>query len=90
MKDLIGNDLAVGDKVQVQLVAANIIGFIAQIEEASVLRINKGGKPGHIIVTCTVAIPEEPGMGAIAQVVKVYDAAKTAQQLAEKAVGMAN
>lgn len=86
MKDLIANELAVGDKVQVHLQAANIVGFISAVNETSVLRVNKNQTPGHIIVTCSVAIPVEPGTEVIPQVVKVYDAARDAQNQADKAM----
>jgi hypothetical protein len=87
MQDLIGNELAVGDKVHVQLVAPNIIGFIAAVEEPSALELRAKKKPGHLLVTCTIAIPADAEQGTVVpHVVKVYDAQKTAQSMADKAM----
>ena len=82
MKDRIGNKLAVGDKVLVQLPESAIIGFVANVQETGmVARVRGGGAdtaPGHVLVTCVVQLPVDTLMDAVAQVVKVYDASKSA------------
>jgi hypothetical protein len=83
MKDRIGNKLAVGDKVAVQLPESAIFGFIADVKETGlVTRVRGGGAdtaPGHVIVTCAISLPVDTLMDAIAQVVKVYDVDATAK-----------
>jgi hypothetical protein len=78
MKDRIGNKLAVGDKVAVQLPESAIFGFIADLKETGlVARVRGGGAdtaPGHVIVTCALSLPVDAIMDAVPQVVKVYDA----------------
>jgi hypothetical protein len=91
MKDLIGNELAVGDKVQVHLPAANIIGFIAEVKQTALVARLRGShavdhQPGHVLVQCLVAIPVEPESDAVAQLVKVYDVAKAASQTSQAGV----
>jgi hypothetical protein len=83
MKDRIGNKLAVGDKVLVQLPESAIIGFVANVHDTGlVARVRGGGAdtaPGHVLVTCVVQLPVDALMDAVAQVVKVYDAAKPSE-----------
>jgi len=80
MKDRIGNKLAAGDKVMVELPTSSIIGFVASLQEAGLVAIRgKSGaetKPGHVMVSCVFPLPVDPQYDAVAQLVKVYDAAK--------------
>ena len=81
MKDRIGNELAVGDKVLVALPESNIFGFISQMEDASLIvsRGSRGGTeqhPGRVLVSCVIAIPVENVQHMAAGIVKVYDADK--------------
>ena len=69
MKDRIGNQLAVGDKVAVALPEAQIFGFVAQMEAAGVI----SKQPGQILVSCVIALMVDPAYDAVAQLVKVYD-----------------
>lgn len=76
MKDRIGNVLSPGDRVCVALPEAQIFGFVAQIEEGSVLAPVRGGHgleraPGRVLVSCVIALPVT--LDAVAQLVKVYD-----------------
>jgi hypothetical protein len=77
MKDRIGNKLATGDKVLVQLPESAIMGFIAEVKETGlVARVRGGGAdtaPGHVLVSCVIALPADTLMDAVAQCVKVYD-----------------
>jgi hypothetical protein len=83
MKDRIGNKLALGDKVAVQLPESAIFGFIAELKETGmVARVRGGGAdvaPGHVLVSCVIALPVDQRMDAVAQVVKVYNADAEAQ-----------
>lgn len=74
VKDLIGNVLTVGDKVHVQLVNPHIFGFIGEIVEPS--HLVRVSKPGHILVSCVIAIPVEVDLEGVPQIVRVYDANK--------------
>ena len=82
MKDRIGNDLKVGDKVLVALPEASIFGFVAQVEGGGLVtgvRGVKGGMqevPGRILVSCVIALPVRPGGGQVGELVRVYDADK--------------
>lgn len=78
MKDRIGNPLAVGDKVVLQLPDPMVFGYIAKVEDPSYLvRVTK---PGHILVTAVIALPGVQGAeDTILQVAKVYDPDKAAQ-----------
>lgn len=79
VRDLIGNILGNGDKVHVQLVNPNIFGFIAEIREPSLVSVNRGMEPGHLLISCVIAVPIDPALnGAVPQLAKVYDAAKAA------------
>jgi hypothetical protein len=83
MKDRIGNKLAVGDKVLVQLPEATIFGFVAEVKETGmVARVRGGGAdtaPGHVLVSCVVMLPVDAIMDAVPQVAKVYDAQKQSE-----------
>jgi hypothetical protein len=83
MKDRIGNRLAVGDRVLVQLPEAAVIGFVANMQETGmVARVRGGGAdtaPGHVLVTCVLQLPVDQLMDAVAQVVKVYDPQKPSE-----------
>lgn len=83
MKDRIGNKLAVGDKVMVQLPESAVIGFVANMQETGMLaRVRGGGAdtaPGHVLVTCVLQLPVDTLMDAVAQVIKVYDANKASE-----------
>jgi hypothetical protein len=87
MKDLIGNTLAVGDKVQVYLPQPHIFGFVAELSEASKLAVRGMAKPGHVLVSCVVALPVDSVSNAVAQVVKVHDSSKAASDPSEGGVG---
>jgi hypothetical protein len=80
MKDRIGNTLAMGDKVMVELPTSSIIGFVADLQEPGLVAVRRGSAanmtPGRVLVSCVVALPVDGEFGAVAQVVKVYDAAK--------------
>jgi hypothetical protein len=77
-KDLIGNVLHVGDKVHVQLVNPQIFGFIAEVVEPPMIaRSNRAElRPGHVLVSCVIAIPIDPTLEGIPQIARVYDSAK--------------
>lgn len=88
MKDRLGNELAVGQKVVVALPEAQIFGFVAQIEDGGLITgLKRGGveaKPGRILVSCVIALPVDVQYGAVAQLVRVYDPDKhdeTAERL---------
>jgi len=78
VKDLIGNVLAIGDKVHIQLVNPQIFGFVAEIKEPPMVsRLNKAElQPGHILISCVIAVPIDPTLGGVPQLAKVYDSAK--------------
>jgi hypothetical protein len=95
MKDRIGNVLAAGDKVLVELPVSSIIGFVADLQEPGLVAVRPGtagsrmgslagmpvnSTPGRVLVSCVVALPVDGEFGAVAQLVKVYDAAKEATQ----------
>jgi hypothetical protein len=84
MKDRIGNKLAAGDRVLVSLPESAIMGFVAEVKETGlVARVRGGGAdtaPGHVLVSCVIALPVDSLMDAVAQVVKVYDPAKASEQ----------
>lgn len=83
MKDRIGNKLAAGDRVLVSLPESAIMGFVAEVKETGlVARVRGGGDtaPGHVLVSCVIALPVDSLMDAVAQVVKVYDPAKASEQ----------
>jgi hypothetical protein len=79
MKDRLGNELAVGQKVLVHLPEASIFGFVAQVEGGGLItgvRGIKGGvqqQPGRILVSCVIALPVHPEQGQVAELVRVYD-----------------
>jgi hypothetical protein len=81
VKDRIGNELTVGDKVVVSLPESMTFGFIAEIKPMSGLANLRGNQasvqPGHILVSCVLALPCDPAHDAVTQVAKVYDASKT-------------
>lgn len=83
MKDRIGNKLAVGDRVLVALPESAIMGFVAEVKETGlVARVRGGGAdtaPGHVMVSCVIALPVDSLMDAVAQVVKVYDPLKASE-----------
>ena len=81
MKDRIGNELAKGDKLVVQLPEAQIFGFVADISEAGRITGVRdiGGVrqiPGRVLVSCVLALPVDPETGMVPQCVKVYDVDK--------------
>jgi hypothetical protein len=84
VKDRIGNVLAAGDKVMVELPVSSIIGFIADLAEPGLVAVRRGTAanmtPGRVLVSCVVALPVDGEFGAVAQLVKVYDAAKEGTQ----------
>ena len=83
MKDRIGNKLVVGDRVLVSLPESAIMGFVAELKETGlVARVRGGGAdtaPGHVMVSCVIALPVDSLMDAVAQVVKVYDPLKASE-----------
>jgi hypothetical protein len=78
MKDRIGNTLTLRDKVLVELPTSSIVGFISDLKECGLVAIHRGqeavGTPGHVLVSCVIAIPINPSDNAAAALVKVYDA----------------
>lgn len=80
MKDRIGNKLAPGDRVLVSLPESAIMGYVAEVKETGlVARVRGGGAdtaPGHVLVSCVIALPVDSLMDAVAQVVKVCDPSK--------------
>ena len=83
MKDRIGNTLAVGDRVLVSLPESAILGYVAEVKETGLLaRVRGGGAdtaPGHVMVSCVIALPVESLMDAVPQVMKVCDPAKPSE-----------
>ena len=80
MKDRIGNELVVGDKVVLQLPeAAMLFGFVAEVKPMSLIAKAPGSpngvQPGHILVSCVIPFPCDAQHGMVAQVAKVYDPA---------------
>lgn len=77
MRDRIGNALKLGDKVVVALPEAQIFGFVAQLEEGGLITgLKRGGvekRVGRILVSCVIALPVDPEVDAVAQLVRVYD-----------------
>ena len=77
MKDRIGNELKVGQKVVVALPEAQIFGFVAQVESGGIITgLKRGGveqRPGRILVSCVIALPVDPQNEVIPQLVRVYD-----------------
>lgn len=77
MRDRIGNELKVGQKVVVSLPEAQIFGFVAQVEGGGIITgLKRGGveqRPGRILVSCVIALPVDPTNEVIPQLVRVYD-----------------
>lgn len=77
MRDRIGNELKVGQKVVVQLPEAQIFGFVAQVEAGGIITgLKRGGEErrlGRILVSCVIALPVDPQNEVIPQLVRVYD-----------------
>jgi hypothetical protein len=80
-KDRIGNKLAKGDKLAIQLPEAQIFGFVAEVAEGTLISgLKRGGverTPGRVLISCVLALPIDPETGMVAQIVKVYDADAT-------------
>ena len=74
VRDRIGNKLAVGQKVVVSLPETQIFGFVAQVEEGSLITgLKRGGvqkRTGRILVSRVIALPIDP-VEAVAQLVRV-------------------
>jgi hypothetical protein len=90
VKDLIGNVLAKGDKVHLQLVNPQLFGFIAEIKEPPIvaLRGRAATEPGHILVSCVIAVPIDPTLDGVPQLAKVYDSMRVSER--EEAVSQPN
>jgi hypothetical protein len=84
VKDRIGNKLAMGQKVVVALPEAQIFGYVAQLEEGGLITgLKRGGaekRLGRILVSCVIALPVDPEMDSVAQLVRVYDPQKPDEQ----------
>jgi hypothetical protein len=84
MNDRIGNKLAVGDRVLVNLPDATVIGFISEAKETSVLAQVRGNgvtaAPGRVLVACVLAFPVDSDANAVGNVVKVHDPTQDASQ----------
>jgi hypothetical protein len=84
MKDRIGNVLANGDKVLVELPTSSIVGFIADLAEPGLVAVRRGTAanmtPGRVLVSCVIALPVDGELGAVGQLVKVHDASKEGTQ----------
>lgn len=78
MKDRIGNVLAKGDRVVLQLPDPMVFGYVAEVQESNhLMRVTR---PGHILVTCVIALPAAEGTeDTVLQVAKVYDPAKASE-----------
>jgi hypothetical protein len=87
MKDCIGNELAKGKRVMVQLPQANVFGYVSMIEESSLVSLRER-KQGRIIVNCVLALPADDVMNMVSQCVVVEDpeAARIAHEMASAAV----
>lgn len=81
MKDRIGNKLALGDRVLVDLPSANITGFIGELKECGLVALRRGtaagASPGHILVSVVFSLPVDCDADAVPQVIKVYDPDKS-------------
>lgn len=76
VKDRIGNVLGKGDRLCIALPEAQIFGFVAEIKDQGVIRGVRNAAemmPGHVLVSCVVALPVDPNSGQIPQCVKVHD-----------------
>jgi len=77
VKDRLGNMLGKGDRLCIALPEAQIFGFVAEVKEQGVIRGVRGASaemtPGHVLVSCVIALPVDPNSGQIPQCVKVYD-----------------
>ena len=78
VKDRIGNVLAKGDKVVLQLPDPMVFAYIVDVSEPSYLvRVTR---PGHVIVSAVIALPAMEGHeDTIMQVAKVYDPQKASE-----------
>jgi hypothetical protein len=78
VKDRIGNTLAKGDKVVLQLPDPMVFGYVAEVQEPNhLVRVTR---PGHILVTAVIALPAAGGTeDTILQVAKVVDPDKASE-----------
>jgi len=79
VKDRLGNVMGKGDRLCIALPEAQIFGFVAEVKEQGVIRGVRGAAetmPGHVLVSCVIALPVDPNSGQIPQCVKVYDPEK--------------
>ena len=78
MKDRIGNVLAKGDRVVLQLPDPMVFAYVAEVSDPSYLvRVTR---PGHILVSAVIALPAVEGTeDTILQVAKVYDPNKASE-----------
>jgi hypothetical protein len=85
MKDRIGNGMSIGDRVLVALPEAQIFGFVAELEEGSLVAPSHGGRgglqrvPGRVLVSCVVALPVDAESGMVPHIVRVVDPDKTTE-----------
>lgn len=85
MKDRIGNELAKGKRVLVQLPESSVFGYIAELEESSMVALRER-KPGRVIVNVVLALPADDVFNQVASCVVVEDPNKAAFELATAAV----
>lgn len=87
MVDRIGNEIKVGDRVLVWLPDANVIGFVSEAKETSVVAQVRGNgvmqAPGRLLVSFVLALPVDPDANAVGQVVKVHDPAADAASVTQ-------
>lgn len=79
VKDRLGNALGKGDRLCIALPEAQIFGFVAEVKDQGVIRGVRNTAdmtPGHVLVSCVIALPVDPTSGQIPQCVKVYDPEK--------------
>ena len=85
MKDRIGNELVKGKRVLVQLPEANVFGYVADTQEASVVSLRER-TPGRVLVQCILALPVDDRFNQVAQCVVVEDPDKANFELAQAAI----
>lgn len=85
MKDRIGNELVKGKRIMVQLPESNILGYVADVQEASVVSLRER-MPGRVIVNCILALPADDQFNQVPQCIVVEDPDKARFELAQAAI----
>jgi hypothetical protein len=60
MRDVIGNELKVGDLVAIQLDRPLIFGQVVEINEGQVVLAGQGAQPGRAVVMCKQVVAFDP------------------------------